>query len=67
MLKDSFYSDFNSLPEDLKQQVKSLVESMSKNLPKAKRLKPRKFGLLKGKIRLSKDFDAPLEDFAEYQ
>jgi len=31
--------------------------------PKAKQ---REFGALKGKIRVEKDFDEPLEDFNEY-
>ena len=31
-------------------------------------VKPRpQFGSAKGKIRIADDFDAPLEDFAEYQ
>jgi prevent-host-death family protein len=34
-------------------------------IPKSRR--PRKLGFLKGKIKLMKGWDEPLEDFADYQ
>lgn len=50
----------NSLPKDLKQEVYDFV-SFLKNKAKAKsKLKARKFGFAKGKIKLSADFDEPL-------
>jgi len=35
-------------------------------LLKKKQIKERKAGRLKGKIKMSDDFDEPLEDFKEY-
>lgn len=57
----------NALPEDLKNQVAEFVAELSKKGTRSvKRKKKRKFDTLKGKIKMSKDFDAPLEDFAPY-
>jgi len=56
------------LPEQLKKEALDFIlflqkrVSDKKNIPVAKR----KFGSHKGKYILSKDFDAPLEDFKEY-
>jgi hypothetical protein len=43
--------------------VDSLLEDQRK---KRKRRKPLKAGFLKGTFKMSKDFDAPLEDSKEY-
>lgn len=56
----------NSLPEELKNQVAEFVAKLSKKHGKKIHKKKRAFGSLKGKIKMSKDFDEPLEDFAPY-
>lgn len=51
---------------NLRQEVADFVEFLktkNKNKPK---LKSREFGFAKGKIKLSDDFDEPLEMFANY-
>lgn len=58
--------EINSLPMNLRQEVANFVESLKvKNLKKTK-LKSREFGFAKGKIKLSNDFDEPLDIFSEY-
>lgn len=60
------YIKFNKLPSNLKSEVYDFIEFLlrKKNKPDQKR-KP-VFGSAKGKIKISKDFDAPLEDFKDY-
>lgn len=63
----SLYTLINDLPEHLKQEVRDFVESFKKkNKKEDDESKPREFGILKGKISMSKDFDEPLADFKEY-
>ena len=63
----SLYTQINSLPSDLKKQVEEFVALLSTKRQGSKNPEAeREFGILKGKLALSKDFDAPLEDFKEY-
>lgn len=63
----SLYTQINSLPENLKEEVRDFVEFLKTKADKQKGKKGmRQFGQLKGKILLSKDFDAPLDDFKEH-
>ena len=55
----------DSFPENLRQEVAEFVVELSKKQGKNGK-KKRAFGSLKGKIKMSKDFDAPLEDFVAY-
>lgn len=56
---------FESLPPNLKKEVNDFVDFLvSKSKSDAK--KPAKFGSAKGKIKMSADFDAPLDDFKDY-
>ncbi|HEV2149239.1 MAG TPA: type II toxin-antitoxin system prevent-host-death family antitoxin [Longimicrobiaceae bacterium] len=41
-------------------------EPVARIIPISRRRRPREFGSAKGLIRMSDDFDAPLEDFREY-
>lgn len=66
----SLYTKIETLPPALKEEAKDFVEYL---LEKTKRKKSesnkkseKSFGSLKGKISLSEDFDAPLEDFKDY-
>jgi len=60
--------NLQTLPEQLKKEALDFILFLQmraenkKNSPHGKR----KFGSSKGKYKLSKDFDAPLEDFKEY-
>jgi Protein of unknown function (DUF2281) len=57
-----------SLPVNLQQEVVDFVDFLkSKSERKKPKLKTRQFGFAKGKIFLSKDFDAPLEMFNDYK
>ncbi|MBC6365842.1 DUF2281 domain-containing protein [Algoriphagus sp. AK58] len=58
--------EINSLPKEMRAEVADFVaflKTKSKSKPK---LKAREFGFAKGKIKLSPDFDEPLEDFNQY-
>ncbi|MGB3076000.1 MAG: DUF2281 domain-containing protein [Chitinophagales bacterium] len=55
-----------SLPENLKKEVKDFIEYLQNKTRKPMNKSKRVPGLAKGMIRMSEDFDAPLEDFKEY-
>ena len=56
------------LPDSEQEKVKEYVEFLlSKKGQKHKNLNmPPKAGFMKGTFQMSKDFDAPLEDFNDY-
>lgn len=62
---------FSRLPKSLQVEVLHYIEFLFQNYVQGSALtsplKRRRAGLLKGKIRLADDFDAPLEDFRDYQ
>ena len=62
----SLYNKINSLPEELKKEVKDYVEFLQAKTKKSPKKKLRTFGSLKGQIQMSEDFDAPMEDFKDY-
>ncbi|UCS91971.1 DUF2281 domain-containing protein [Echinicola marina] len=63
----SLYTQINNLPANLKEQVRDFVEFLKMKSDKQKRpIKKREFGILKGKVTISKDFDAPIADFNDY-
>lgn len=62
----SLYNKINSLPENLKKEVQDFVEFLQTKTKKDSRKKPHAFGSLKGKIKISEDFDAPIDDFRDY-
>ena len=54
------------LPQNLKSEVFDFVDFLfEKSTKKNHNIIP-KFGSAKGKIKMSEDFDAPLEDFKDY-
>lgn len=59
--------EINSLPQHLRQEVADFVEFLKTKKTTPSSLKKREFGCLKGKIKLSKDFDEPLEMFDDYK
>ncbi len=59
------YKEILTLPDELKKEVIDFVAFLKfKNQAKPK--KQRKAGLAKGLIKMSDDFDEPLDDFKEY-
>lgn len=64
MSDSQLYTQIASLPSDLKKEVADFVEFLLQKQVSRKKPKARKPGSLKGKISMSADFDAPLEDFA---
>lgn len=62
----SLYNKINSLPENLKKEVQDFVEFLQTKTKKDPAKKPRTFGALKGKIKMTEDFDAPIDDFKDY-
>jgi hypothetical protein len=60
------YKEINSLPEDLKKEVGDFVAFLKSKSEKPTKIKQRTFGYAKGFFKMSKDFDAPLEDFKDY-
>lgn len=61
------YNDIETLPENLKEEVKDFVESLKRKVQKQEpEKKKREYGYAKGAFIMSDDFDEPLEDFKDY-
>ena len=67
MRKSSLKLDIESLPEALRQEVADFVAFLKMKHNVQGTNTSREFGYAKGKIKLSKDFDEPLDSFKEYQ
>ena len=52
------------LPDDLKEELSKLLDKWTKEKSVSKVRTP---GLAKGKIKMKKNFDAPIDDFKDYQ
>ncbi len=78
MTEQVFLTQFNNLPEGIKQEILSFAEylvlkyeaktttQVSVEKKQKPVPKPLKAGFLKGTFILADDFDAPLEDFKAY-
>lgn len=66
MTNTSLKIEINSLPKALRQEVADFVEFLKKKTKTRSELKTREFGFAKGKIKISSDFDEPLNDFKSY-
>jgi hypothetical protein len=60
------YTKINSLPEDLKSEVNDFIDFLLAKRKKEKPMQKSMFGIAKGKIYMSPDFDEPLDDFKDY-
>lgn len=58
--------EINSLPMNLKQALADFVEFLKTEKANKPELNSREFGSSKYKIKLSDDFDEPLEIFSDY-
>ncbi|MGB0430850.1 MAG: DUF2281 domain-containing protein [Bacteroidia bacterium] len=65
MNNEAILEKINSLPLDLQKEVEDFIDFLKTRVDQ-KRPEKRKLGLLKGKIRMSDDFDEPLEEFKDY-
>ncbi|MDX1909950.1 MAG: DUF2281 domain-containing protein [Saprospiraceae bacterium] len=68
MTEQLILRELHSLPEALKVEVLHFVQFLNLENQKNKKVvkQKRKAGMLKGKIWIAPDFDAPLEAFKEY-
>ncbi len=70
MIEQTLIQEIHTLPESLKQEVLHFVQFLKQKqniqIESPKPRKKRKAGSAKGEIIMADDFDAPLEDFAEY-
>ena len=62
------YNKLTKLPERMQVEVADFVDFLlSKGENKQKANKKPKYGSLKGAFKMKKHFDAPVEDFKDYQ
>jgi len=66
MTDTSLNIEINNLPFNLRQEVADFVAFLKLKKVDKTVLVKREFGYAKGKIELSDDFDAPLDEFNEY-
>ena len=62
----SLYNKIISLPENLRHEVQDFIDFLQAKRSQEISEKSRTFGSLKGKIKMSEDFDDPIEDFKDY-
>ena len=62
-----FYTQLSQLPASQQQEVVALIATLYAKQLKAPASKVRKFGCAKGAFKMAPDFDAPLDDFKDYQ
>ncbi len=69
MTEQTLIQEIHTLPESLKQEVLHFVQFLKQKQTveeKPTKRRKRKAGSAKGEIIMADDFEAPLEDFAEY-
>lgn len=62
----TLYTKLESLPPELKTEVNNFIDFLIEKTKKNKEKITPKFGSAKGKIRMSEDFDKPLDSFNDY-
>jgi len=65
MVQPTILEKLEKLPEPLQTEVLHYIEFLLKKYVEKSPIKKRKAGLLKGKIWMADDFDAPLEDLKD--
>ncbi|MEM1280060.1 MAG: DUF2281 domain-containing protein [Cyanobacteria bacterium P01_H01_bin.152] len=72
MIQPAILEKLEALPESLQTEVLHYIEFLSERYaeidvqPEKPRKKRGGLGILKGKIKMSEDFDEPLEEMKEY-
>jgi hypothetical protein len=62
----TLYTKLETLPPELKTEVHNFIDFLIEKTKKSQSSITPKFGSAKGKIRMSKDFDKPLDSFNDY-
>lgn len=62
----SIYTKLETLPTDLKKEVSDFIDFLLQKSSSRKSKVIPQFGSAKGKIKMSPDFDEPLDEFKEY-
>ncbi len=65
MKNEAILEKINTLPIELQKEVEDFKDFLKSKVD-LKKADKRKLGLLKGKIKMSDDFDEPLDEFKEY-
>ena len=68
------YNKILQMPEDVKKEVDDFIDFIMSKKGKENKfvetekdeVNKRPFGILKGKIKMADDFDAPMDDFKDY-
>ncbi|GAB3567413.1 hypothetical protein GCM10027578_18260 [Spirosoma luteolum] len=60
-------AEIQALPPDLRQEVEHFVQFLRLKQRQRQPDGEREFGYANGKVTMAADFDAPLDDFADYQ
>jgi hypothetical protein len=60
------YTKLSNLPDNLKSEVSNFIDSLLNKNKKPRKAKP-EFGSAKSMFAMKKNFDAPIEDFKDYQ
>ncbi|MBN8822603.1 MULTISPECIES: DUF2281 domain-containing protein [unclassified Spirosoma] len=66
MSTTALLTEITALPPELRQEVEDFVAFLRTKSQRTSAIKEREFGYAKGKVRLAKDFDEPLDEFNEY-
>lgn len=66
MSTTALLTEITALPPELGREVEDFVAFLRTKTQRGTRLVEREFGYAKGKVKLSDDFDAPLDEFTEY-
>lgn len=67
MSSADLFIKIESLPSGLRKEVEAFIDGLLKRKRKEEpKRKPIPFGKFKGKIRMSDDFDGPLDDLKDY-
>jgi uncharacterized protein DUF2281 len=62
----SLYTKLESLPKALKEEVADFIDFLIEKSSRKKKKATPQFGSAKGKIKMSPDFDDPIDDFKDY-
>ncbi len=62
----SLYTKLETLPNNLKQEVSDFIDFLVDKASKDHKKVIPQFGSAKGKIKMSADFDEPLDDLKDY-
>ena len=67
MAQTILQAELQKLPESVQQDVSDLLIKANKKLLATKGLKKRTFGYGKGRVKISEDFNAPLDVFKAFE